>query len=329
MKLNLDPESPIPLYHQIAEALRYRVATGRIKRGDTLPSVRHAAADWGVNMHTVRRAYAELADERLVETSGPKGTRVIGSVPSPKSPNISTSIDELVARVIRDAKVDHGLSPHELADLITRWTAGAQTSKPVVHVVECSESQCIDHAKEIASCWEVDAKPWCLSREDQPPDGPVVATYFHYNEIRQRWPDRLHTIRFGAIHPDPKLRSRVAARSGKAKRSSFYVCEFDESKAANIAADLSVLFHSDRFRMLPRVVKHAGELLAESKGRVPILFPPRVWDALRPEEKENPRVIKIQYVFVPQEIENMGKHFGWQVALGTQGSETDEIVGIN
>jgi GntR family transcriptional regulator len=324
MNITLDHDSPIPLYHQIAEALRYRVATGRIKRGDTLPSVRDAAAEWGVNMHTVRRAYGELAGERLVETSGPKGTRVIGSLSHSRSRRKATSVDEFVDRVVRDAKHHHSLSPQELAHLITRWTGESQQPKPIVYVVECSETQCTDHAEEISAYWDVDARPWCLSRKDEPPDGPVVATYFHYNELRTRWPDRLHAIRFAAIHPDPKLISQVTSKLGKAKRSTFYVCEFEESKAANIAADLSVLFHSDRFRMLPRVVKRAGELLSQSKGRAPILHPPRVWDALNPEEKQNPRAIKVQYVFVLQELENMGQYFGWQRRPAARRSETTE-----
>ena len=37
IRLKLDSQSPIPLYHQIAEAIRYRVATGEIPVGAVLP----------------------------------------------------------------------------------------------------------------------------------------------------------------------------------------------------------------------------------------------------------------------------------------------------
>lgn len=65
MKMALDPDSPVPLYHQITEALSYRIATGRIPAGQRLPSVREAAKAWDVNMHTVRRAYGELSQRGL------------------------------------------------------------------------------------------------------------------------------------------------------------------------------------------------------------------------------------------------------------------------
>ena len=77
MKLALDPENPVPLYRQIAEAIRYRIATGRLMPGQTLPPLREAATLWGVNRHTVQRTYAELARDGLVQMNGALGTRIL------------------------------------------------------------------------------------------------------------------------------------------------------------------------------------------------------------------------------------------------------------
>ena len=71
-----DRDSPVPLYHQIVETLRYRIATGRLRAGDALPTLREAAKHWGVNLHTVRRAYGELADLRWVVIRRPQGAFV-------------------------------------------------------------------------------------------------------------------------------------------------------------------------------------------------------------------------------------------------------------
>ena len=76
--MKLEPTSPVPLYHQIAEALRYRIATGALVPGALLPPLREAAAQWGVNLHTVRRAYGELTEQGVTETCHPVGTRVLG-----------------------------------------------------------------------------------------------------------------------------------------------------------------------------------------------------------------------------------------------------------
>ncbi len=107
---------------------------------------------------------------------------------------------------------------------------------------ERSETQWLGHAREIASAWQVDTRPRPLSLDGEPPPGPVVA---HYQDVRRPRPHRLSEIRFVTIRPDPALIATLPPR-GRGVTVDF--CEFDEAKILHIAADLSVLFPSDRFR---------------------------------------------------------------------------------
>ena len=75
MNIKVHGESPVPLYHQIAEALRASIEAGKLNPGDALQPMRQAAERWGVNIHTVRHAYAALAREGLVERSRGRRTR--------------------------------------------------------------------------------------------------------------------------------------------------------------------------------------------------------------------------------------------------------------
>ena len=53
IELHLDAASPVPLYRRLAEAIRCRVATGRLAPGAALPPVRQAADDRvGLNRET-------------------------------------------------------------------------------------------------------------------------------------------------------------------------------------------------------------------------------------------------------------------------------------
>ncbi|NUS48333.1 MAG: GntR family transcriptional regulator, partial [Gemmatimonadaceae bacterium] len=70
MTTRLNPSSPIPLYHQLAEAIRAEIAAGTLAPGDRLPPLRAGADVWGVNLHTVRHAYRALAESGLVRTAG-------------------------------------------------------------------------------------------------------------------------------------------------------------------------------------------------------------------------------------------------------------------
>lgn len=74
------------LYLEIAEALRRRIASGELRPGDRLPSVREMARRWGCTPGTVSRAYAQLAREGLVGAHRGGGTRVQPSVLRPEHP---------------------------------------------------------------------------------------------------------------------------------------------------------------------------------------------------------------------------------------------------
>ena len=69
------------LYERIAADILRRVASGALRPGDRLPPIRHAATEWGVNLNTVAKAYAALAERGILETRAGAGTVVARSRP--------------------------------------------------------------------------------------------------------------------------------------------------------------------------------------------------------------------------------------------------------
>ncbi len=63
-------------YAQIGDLVRARVARGELQAGDRLTPVRELAAELGVNVNTVARAYADLAREGVVVAHAGGGTHV-------------------------------------------------------------------------------------------------------------------------------------------------------------------------------------------------------------------------------------------------------------
>lgn len=74
--LTVKLDSEIPLTVQIAEGIRRQIAAGGLQPGDELPTVRQLAADLGVNLNTVARAYRSLEDDGLLTTVRGRGTAV-------------------------------------------------------------------------------------------------------------------------------------------------------------------------------------------------------------------------------------------------------------
>ncbi len=75
----LHPKSGIPFYRQIIDQIRYGIATGSLKVGGQLPTVRALAVQLKVNLNTVSKAYRELEIQKVLETQQGTGT-FIGAV---------------------------------------------------------------------------------------------------------------------------------------------------------------------------------------------------------------------------------------------------------
>ena len=76
MHIEIDFRSGIPIYTQIMEQVRQKVADGELKVGDQLPTVRQMATELRVNFNTVARAYRLLDEAGLISTQQGRGTYI-------------------------------------------------------------------------------------------------------------------------------------------------------------------------------------------------------------------------------------------------------------
>ena len=113
----IDPRSPTPLYAQIAGRLRVAVASGELRPGVSLPSVRQLAARLRVNPATVVQAYRDLETEGFVEMRQGAGTFVREVVAERRAGERSKQAAELVRRMVAEAG-RLGLSTKDLVQAI-------------------------------------------------------------------------------------------------------------------------------------------------------------------------------------------------------------------
>jgi GntR family transcriptional regulator len=108
--LAVDPHDSTPIYAQLERGVRAAIATGRLKPGDQLPTVRQMAVDLQVNANTVARVYAELERSGVIETKRGVGSFISAS-PSQAHPprEHERRVRAFVTRVLADAAA-HGLS---------------------------------------------------------------------------------------------------------------------------------------------------------------------------------------------------------------------------
>jgi GntR family transcriptional regulator len=76
MDIQLDFRSGQPIYLQLVEQIRRLIASGELKPGDQLPTVRQLATDLRINFNTVARAYRLLDEAGLISTQHGRGTYI-------------------------------------------------------------------------------------------------------------------------------------------------------------------------------------------------------------------------------------------------------------
>ena len=77
-----------PIYLQIMEQIKQRVAVGDWREGQPIPSIRQLAVDLQVSVITVKRAYLELEREGVIVTQQGKGSQVA------PNPGLGTRLQE-------------------------------------------------------------------------------------------------------------------------------------------------------------------------------------------------------------------------------------------
>lgn len=123
-----------PLYLQIGDAIRQQVLDGALKPGDSLPSVREMAEQWGCTPGTVQQAYRELARQGLVVSRPGQGTRIgttVPAAPADRSPlRRAALVHQAEAFLLEVLAAGHTPGEAEAAfrDALDRWRARAAES---------------------------------------------------------------------------------------------------------------------------------------------------------------------------------------------------------
>ena len=113
-----------PMYVQIMEQIRQRVAVGDWPKGEEIPSIRQLAVSLSVSVITIKRAYLELEREGVIVTQHGKPSRVADK-PDLTPHDYSTELAEHLKEAARLADL-LGLTRDELS---ARALAAAEHTK--------------------------------------------------------------------------------------------------------------------------------------------------------------------------------------------------------
>lgn len=120
--LAVDAADPMPIYAQLERSIRSAIATGVLRPGDQLPTVRQLAVDLAVNANTVARVYAELERAGVLETRRGVGTFIGATDPAAvRHGDRDQRLRALVDRLLAEAAALGFPAPEVLDHLAARF----------------------------------------------------------------------------------------------------------------------------------------------------------------------------------------------------------------
>ncbi|MCI6034995.1 MAG: GntR family transcriptional regulator [Lachnospiraceae bacterium] len=120
MNINISNSSGEPIYLQISNQIKTMILEGKLKEGDSIPSMRVLATELRISFMTTKRAYEELERDGFIESYTGRGSFV-------KAQNLELYKEEQIRRVETllleavDTAKKAGISMselHELLDLV-------------------------------------------------------------------------------------------------------------------------------------------------------------------------------------------------------------------
>jgi GntR family transcriptional regulator len=197
--IQLNRDSGIPLYIQIKESLRKRLASAPEDSESLLPTQRELAESLGVSRNTVSMAYAELEREGLVASHVGKGTLVV----SPAKRLESRNLRERLARAIEHA-AEEALSMGFTIEQFTEAVDGflRERKRRLRHIqvifVECNREQLEYFSQHLDLDVGVEVTPILLADiKKNPPEMTkrlggadlVVTSFYHIEELEKLVPE--------------------------------------------------------------------------------------------------------------------------------------------
>ncbi|GAB4398563.1 MAG: GntR family transcriptional regulator [Anaerolineales bacterium] len=113
MKIQIDLRSDVPVTSQIVTQIQQSLATGALKPGDQMPTVRALATELRVNFNTVARAYRVLDESGIISTQQGRGTFIMEQPPPEASSALRREALSTLARRYLEESQRLGFSPEE------------------------------------------------------------------------------------------------------------------------------------------------------------------------------------------------------------------------
>ncbi len=190
MRWRLVRNKGVRLTEQLAEQIRYAIATGQIKPGERLPTGRELAKELGIHANTVFAAYRLLAEEGFISLRQGSGVYVTDFSHNRLRQTALASLERVLNAVLQPVRLGL-MSSEELLHLVAERLNSLKEGTPSLKVafVECNFEQMETCCQQLEQALGVRVEPILLDEAKQDRGklrafDLIVTTFFHFRGVK-------------------------------------------------------------------------------------------------------------------------------------------------
>ena len=123
MKISIDIDDPVPPFAQLIAQMKAAIQSGRLRPGQSLPSIRQLANDLALNLKTVAKAYRLLERDAVIQTRGYRGSFVHTDAKANSRVDLSELTHERLQETIAELRAE-GVTDSEIRNAFNRAMSG-------------------------------------------------------------------------------------------------------------------------------------------------------------------------------------------------------------
>ena len=298
MEFVLDPHSTLPAHLQLQEQIKIALLLGRLRPGDTLPSIRDVEKQIKLSRNIVRKAYLGLQRSGILTLRHGKGVLVEKDLSYSERGSIMEQCEGLSAEVL--ARVDKlGITPSAFARYLYQQARDREREHPALVFVDASEATARQRAAKISSYWHVNVpglsmdELLVLHNNGLKGIRTILTNYLRLDQVRQIvGRERVDVIPLSLVFA-PEMREQF--RKLPANASVALVVDDRDHPS------LTLILESYRKILVESTVRMAAirrsevpdlEAFVRAGKHHLVIFSNRIWDQIPDKVKKLPRVTR-------------------------------------
>ena len=297
MDFTLDKHSPLPPHAQIQEKIKLALLLGRLRPGDTLPSIRDVEREVGVSRNIVRKAYLELQTLGVLNLRHGKGVLVQKQLHYGGRDSVLEKCAAFSHEILVRAR-EMRVSPSAFARYLYQQAREHEIQSPFLIFVDATKSQATERAGNISAIWQVNVPGYSLDelaaipKQELRTIRKVLTNYIRFDQVRRVVGNHVEVIPLGLSFTEKTIRefSRLPARA-----NLILVLDDDDYPSLSLLIDLyRKLLVKPRTNISACPLSKIKDLpkFVKSSKYDKIIFSNRIWDTIPESLRNNPKVTR-------------------------------------